>query len=199
LLEGLLQDELIRLSQLAVAAAARSSGETTGRSNPSSGVVGAKKSEESTIGNQADAVCSPVDANKNANATPNREPFWMTSQFVKENPSTTAILQNNQKSGKFMRSLVVGPGLLDFLYKNCGLPCLPLIQIDGGHSRDPFYDGVYINGTRRTRLGTNFPAFFAAVPVEDANNLVQSKMPTILSGSCCDSKHPKRATKAWFN
>jgi hypothetical protein len=162
------------------------------------GVVGAKKSAESTIGNQADAVCSPVDANKNANATPNREPFWMTSQFVKENPSTTAILPTerseeweiHEKSGGWPRSA----GLVQLWFAPPAL-----IQIDGGHSRDPFYDGVYINGTRRTGLGTNFPAFFAAVPVNDANNLVQSKMPTILSGSCWEDSNPKRATKAWFN
>jgi hypothetical protein len=99
-------------------------------------------------------------------------------QFVEENPPTTAILQNDQ-SGRFMRSLLVAPGLLH-LY-NRGL-LLPLIQIDGGHSRDPFYDGVYINGTMRTGLGTNYPAFFAAVPVEDTNNLVWILLFLMISG-----------------
>jgi hypothetical protein len=87
LLEGLSQDQLIRLSQLAATAAARSSGETTGRSDPSFPGVGTKESEESNVGNQAaGAAWSPVDAN-NGNATPNREPQQEEQELYEESPN----------------------------------------------------------------------------------------------------------------
>jgi len=121
------------------------------------------------VGKTVNSMLTDVKAyiNSTEEASDNEIFEHFLNAIAEKNPDITLVLEDTKEGGRFFRFFACFPGAS----KLFGNGTLKIMSIDGAHSKNPNFQGIYVFIVTKTGDGHILPQAMAAIPSQNGRDL----------------------------